>query len=195
MLQAHNEKVDRFTRRFSQDDLLLAELSNLPMFQTEEEQVLPAGAAGSLDKDHVRQLDQIRQDEERLEYLQANMSQLSDSEKKQLRFLQNLQEDRFKKRMIDSQKDKVEDVLTKLEYRLALVGKHNLDYATLYHDRNGGYDMEKLTEVLKQMKEDREQRGMSLESLMAKPQDRNGLVAGELEKKLTELMLDRIKKK
>jgi hypothetical protein len=123
------------------------------------------------------------------------MSQLSDGEKKQLRFLQNIQGDRFKKRMIDSQKDKVEDVLTKLEYRLALAGKHNLDYATLYHDRSGGYDMDKLTEVLKQMKEDREQKGISLESLMAKPHNRNGLVVGELEKKLTELMLDRIKKK
>jgi hypothetical protein len=54
MLQAHNEKVDRFTRRFSQNDLLLSELSNLPMFQTEEEQVLPTGSAGTLDKDHVR---------------------------------------------------------------------------------------------------------------------------------------------
>ena len=57
---------------------------------------------------------------------------------------------------MNSKKDKVEDVLTKLEYRLALVGKHNLDYATLYQDRNGGYDMDKLTQVLKQMKEDRE---------------------------------------
>ena len=74
MLQAHNEKVDRFTRRFSQNDLLLSELSKLPQFQTEEEQVLPDGAAGSLDKDYVKQLDQMRQEAERLEYLEANMS-------------------------------------------------------------------------------------------------------------------------
>ena len=96
---------------------------------------------------------------------------------------------------ITARKEKVEDVLTKLEYRLAVAGKHNLDYATLYHDRNGGYDLEKLTAVLKQMKEDREQRGLSLESLLAQPRSRNGLVAGELEKKLTAFMLERIKKK
>ena len=156
MLQAHNEKVDRLTRRFSQNDLLLAELGKLPMFQTEEEQVLPTGPAGLLDKDQIKQLEHIREDEEKIEYLEANMSQLSDDEQRQLHFLLLDQGERVKERMMNSRKDKVEDVLTKLEYRLALVGKHNLDYATLYQDRNGGYDMDKLTQVLKQMKEDRE---------------------------------------
>ena len=156
MLLAHNEKVDRLTRRFSQNDLLLAELGKLPMFQTEAEQVLPTGPAGSLDKDQIKQLEHIREDEEKIEYLEANMSQLSDDEQRQLHFLLLDQGERVKERMMNSKKDKVEDVLTKLEYRLALVGKHNLDYATLYQDRNGGYDMDKLTQVLKQMKEDRE---------------------------------------
>lgn len=48
-----------------------------------------------------------------------------------------------------TEREKAEDVLTKLEYRLALAGKHNLDYSVLYHDRGGGYDMNKLTNVLK----------------------------------------------
>lgn len=30
LIQSHNDKVDRFTRKFSQKDLLLKELSNLP---------------------------------------------------------------------------------------------------------------------------------------------------------------------
>jgi len=46
---------------------------------------------------------------------------------------------------MESTAEKYEDVLEKLEYRLALIGRHNLDYSILYHDRKGGYDIDKLT--------------------------------------------------
>ena len=49
---------------------------------------------------------------------------------------------------------------------MALTGRHNLDYSILYHDRKGGYDIEKLTQVLKDIKEDREEKGLSLENLL-----------------------------
>jgi hypothetical protein len=84
LLSSHNEKVDRYTRKFSQNDLLLEELSKLPQFQTAEQKVLPAGSAGSLDLDQVEQLKQIQQDEEMIEYLEANMNQLATDEKRKL---------------------------------------------------------------------------------------------------------------
>lgn len=74
--------------------------------------------------------------------------------------------------------EKVEDVLKKLEYKLALAGKHNLDYSIMYHDRHGGYDMDKLTQVLKDMKQDRESKGLSLENILSTPKSKNGIVAG-----------------
>lgn len=155
LLAGHNDKVDRYTRKFSQNDLLLEELSKLPQFQTEEQQVLPAGLDGSLDNHQVEQLNKIKEDEEMIEYLEANMNQLTQAEKRKLDDLLHGQQRRRVKEAMAA-KEKVEDVLTKLEYRLALVGRHNLDYSILYHDRHGGYDMEKLTQVLKDMKEDRE---------------------------------------
>lgn len=144
LLSSHNEKVDRYTRKFSQNDLLLEELSKLPQFQTAEQKVLPAGSVGSLDLDQVEQLEQIQRDEEMIEYLEANMDQLATDEKRKLAALLGAQSKRQLKQAMNA-KEKVEDVLTKLEYRLALAGKHNLDYSVLYHDRNGGYDMDKLT--------------------------------------------------
>lgn len=90
--------------------------------------------------------------------------------------------------------EKVEDVLKKLEYKLALAGKHNLDYSIMYHDRHGGYDMDKLTQVLKDMKQDRESKGLSLENILSTPKSKNGIVAGQLDSKLSALMMERIKK-
>ena len=58
-------------------------------------------------------------------------------------------------------------MLSKLEYRLALAGRHQLNYAKLYHDFEDGYDMETLKNVLKDVKEDREKTGLSLENLYA----------------------------
>ena len=56
-------------------------------------------------------------------------------------------------------------MLNKLDYRLALAGRHQLDYKKLYHNYEGGYDIDTLKSVLLGMKDDREKRGLSLESL------------------------------
>lgn len=53
MMEKHNAKVDRFTRKFSQNDLLLKEISNLPFFLSEEQKALPAGREGQQDLDIV----------------------------------------------------------------------------------------------------------------------------------------------
>lgn len=198
LLNEHNQKVDRFTRRFSHNDLLLAELSKLPQFQSEEEQALPAGPAGSLDLDRIGQLARAQRDLEEIEYLQANLDLLSDGDRERLAELLETQERRQARAAVQAKSEaaaKAEKVLKKLEYRLALAGRHNLDYARLYQDRGGGYDMETLTRVLKDMKEDREERGLSLENLWASSRTKNGLVAGDLDQKLTAFMQERMKKR
>lgn len=53
-------------------------------------------------------------------------------------------------------KKKVKEVLNKLDYRLALAGRHKLDYKKLYHNYEGGYEIDALKSVLLDMKEDRE---------------------------------------
>lgn len=87
-----------------------------------------------------------------MEYLQTNIDHLNEEEKEELEELFEDQEASAEELVIEKRKsensEKLEDVLMKLEYRLALAGKHNLDYATLYHDRNGGYDLDTLTKTL-----------------------------------------------
>jgi len=40
--------------------------------------------------------------------------------------------------------------------RLYTLGRHGLDYAKLYHDFEGGYDMEQLKTILQRVKQDKE---------------------------------------
>lgn len=56
--------------------------------------------------------------------------------------------------MID-EKAMEEQVLAEVEQQLQLTGRHGLDYGRLYHGLNGGYNVEKLKDVLERAQQDR----------------------------------------
>jgi len=68
-----------------------------------------------------------------------------------------------------------------------------LDYKKLYHNIDGGYDVETLKSVLLSMKDDREKKGLSLESLYT--ERKNPLLHNETDKRLTEFIQERINKR
>ena len=64
MMENHNNQVDRFTRKFSNNDLLLKEISNLPFFLSDEQKALPAGREGQQDLNIVNLLQEDKEDDE-----------------------------------------------------------------------------------------------------------------------------------
>ena len=69
-------------------------------------------------------------------------------------FMKNIatHEEAVFKQTIDKQVDDIKE----FEQRLFLAQRHNLNYAKLYMDYQGGYDMDRLKEAMQNMKKDAE---------------------------------------
>ena len=136
MIKEHNSKVDDFTQKFSDETALLTELKKLDVFA--KDSWMPVDTTEQNQNDIINQT------------LFLNFEDLEENEQEML--LQRVSETTIN----ETQDHRQSRIQHEIEEGLYLAARHGLSYAKLFHNTDGGYNMEKLKKVMKRVKQDRE---------------------------------------
>ena len=137
MINAHNSQVDIFTQKFSGDNQLIKELKKLEQFKSSAEKYMPTGVRSTSDASTLKN------------YLFFNFEHLDDFEKDLL-----IDYDRQTTKKFETQAQRLAKIDKEQEFKSYIAGRHQLNYEKLYHNIDGGYDMEKLKRVLQRTQKD-----------------------------------------
>ena len=139
MIKSHNSSVDVFTSKFSQDNQLMKELKKLEHFKTPSERAMPTGLSGKADATTLKS------------YLFFNFDSLDELDKQLL-----TQYDRQSSSKYQTQEQRQARFKQEQDYKQYIVARHQLNYGQLFHNLEGGYNMEKLKKVLQRTQKDKE---------------------------------------